>query len=404
MKKIRIFTLFLVTLFCTSAAQSTLPGSHNWQNESGSTYHLYPTFYLSDGFPGEPIAEGFSYTFKPYGDTEDIDAVKIHPSENGPFITLEVRNETLQSHFFKEINLLAIPNPTNLEIYHDRDKFYAVEHVSAPIYSNNEDEIVSVLSYSDGREYQSKCNRKTLLQKESVTLTFDQYAGYSAGILITARQSALIAFLNHEVYKHLVDTSIATHQVQKSIHELLGGIVVNARIDGKWNVIDTLWEQGALIPETHLIPVNIPGELDQIKLTMTRGLWRIDQVSLCEIIDRFIPKTIHPIKLSTAKGELRESLLNLNDPDHYIQFHPGSRFMVSFDLPNHTFWTTFLRTRGYYDDYAIREDLIVPNPKMINLLMESPELWLKSLARSYRSAQSEIELIIEKGQQQNQLF
>lgn len=67
-----------------------------------------PTFYVSDGDSLRLKAEGFSASIAPSLEATDVDAL-LHSSAAGEDFDVEMRNEALETHVVRHVDLLAVP-------------------------------------------------------------------------------------------------------------------------------------------------------------------------------------------------------------------------------------------------------------------------------------------------------
>jgi len=77
-----------------------------------------PTFYVSDVDTLRPRAEGFSASIAPSLEATDCDALGVVPLDTR-HVTIEMRNEALETHVVRSVNLLAVPKREGASVYKD---------------------------------------------------------------------------------------------------------------------------------------------------------------------------------------------------------------------------------------------------------------------------------------------
>jgi hypothetical protein len=180
-------------------------------------------------------------------------------------------------------------------------------------------------------------------------------------------------------------------KAQKSMYELLGGVEVSVLIDGDWKEIGTIEEQGPIVNDTHVLAVKDKGKFTKVKLSMTKGLWRIDQVAVCTLVGTAEPVRIQPDKLLNKGLSDQELLRTLNDPEVFLVNNPGTSYTLTYTLPEMENPAVFLRTQGYYTEWMRSEWLDEESPEMVQLIIHKPGEWLRQMAPRYKRVESEME-------------
>jgi hypothetical protein len=201
------------------------------------------------------------------------------------------------------------------------------------------------------------------------------YMGSKAGEILAAYERALPLIRN----------------AQKSIYDILGGVEVSVLINGRWRKVGTIEEQGPIASDTHILPVGYNHDFNKVKLTMTKGLWRIDQVSLCNILGEKEPFVIQPAKLLNKGIEDYGLLKTLIDPESMLVINPGTSYTLVFEIPEIENLSVFLKSQGYYTEWMRDEWLEEENPEMIQLIIKKPYEWLKLMSPKYKLIESEME-------------
>jgi hypothetical protein len=351
-----------------------------------------PTFYALEGDSLKLQAEGFSSSITKSLEDVDIDYLDIEPTDS--IFSLVMKNEAYETHYIKSVHLLAFPLKENESIMQSDNGFYRISDFSS-ISNPQKDERIEKLRYRDGIEYFSESDPNDLSKKEVLTLNIDPQASGSMGVIITERQSLMTTFLFYQSIAYMgsgagsllasYEKEVAKgHKVPVSVIDMLGGIEVEARIDGIWHRIGEVNESGPIASDRHLLPIEIDGTVDQIRLTMVKGLWRIDEVSLVKIIDQAEPVVVPPFEFIHMGSNKLNLLTSLNDTSSYHVNFPGASDTLNFNLKEHRNVQLFLMSEGYYLEW-IREDwLAEEDPRMVKMLFLTPGKWLKEMAPKYK--------------------
>ena len=125
---------------------------------------------------------------------------------------------------------------------------------------------------------------------------------------------------------------------------------------------------------------------------MTKGLWKIDQVVLCNIKRANIePAIISPVKL-LSQGIENDSLLNrLLDPSEMLINSPGNSQTLTFILGENKKSQIFLKSQGYYTEWMREEWLKEEDQDMARLVLQRPRKWLRVMAPKYKRIESQME-------------
>ena len=368
-----------------------------------SCFGSCPTYYLHQDDSLIIQAEGFSSSITKSMEAIDVDHLTGYKQTSDNTLKLELRNEALETHYIRKSEILAVSKPNNSNIYFGEGQFYSTSQLSSPIKVNDSDEtLLELLSKQDRVEYWSKSDSTDLTSKESLVLEFDSFNGLEAGIVITQRQSLMTTFLFYQSLAYMgtrlgeimvayEKASPLVRNAQKSMYEILGGVEVSIMIKSKWKKVGFINEQGPITTDTHLIPVNYPGTFRKVKLTMTKGLWRIDQVALTDILDVHEPLVIQPSRLLNGDKDEKELLETLIDPDNMLVNNPGTSYTLVYELPEVSGLALFLRSQGYYTEWMRSQWLKEENQSMVNMIIKRPKKWLVTMSPKYKQAETEMD-------------
>ncbi|MBD8490032.1 hypothetical protein IFO69_14845 [Echinicola sp. CAU 1574] len=351
-----------------------------------------PTFYSVENDSLKIQAEGFSSSIAKSLESIDCDYLDIDPTDS--IISLVVKNEAYETHYIRNIDILAFPVMGKEKVMQTSSGFYKVSDILR-ILNPDHSEWIQKLIDLDGSEYFSESDPDDLSKKETMTLNISPQSAESLGVVITNRQSLLTTFLFYQSIAYMgsgAGSLLATyekevsrgHRVPVSIMDMLGGIEVEARINGKWHRLGEVNESGPIVSDTHLLPIEVSGTVDQIRLTMVKGLWRIDEVGIVNIIESVDPLILTPMELIHNGSNDLQLLAKLKDRSSYLVNLPGATDTLKFRMPNNKNVELFLRSEGYYVEWMREDWLREEDPDMVRMMFLSPRKWLKEMASKYK--------------------
>lgn len=363
-----------------------------------------PTFYIKNSSGYHLRAEGFSSSISPSLEATDLDALFIE-SEPGAKFSIEMKNEALETHVIRSVNLLAVPKSTDSRVFKDsQNNFWESGcqlHPNSAI--ADEGNIVSLISYADGIERFSKTDSNYLGTKEIIDLEFEALPQQDCGIVLGTRQSLLSTYLLYQTFAYMgKDVGYWFSQIEKGklknrvnpIENILGGIeVMKKDSEGSWKTIEVIDEQGPLAADFHFIPLkNFGGGKDKIRLCMTKGNWRIDYIALA-----VNTKPVDALRI-TPSVVMKDSLIDvearsiLSDSIRSITTLPGDKYTLEFNLPkNSKSYELFLESRGYYLEWIRKEWMAEENPFYLSQMFLKPEEALHRLAPEFKKVEGTME-------------
>ena len=310
-----------------------------------------PTFYASDGDQWSLQAEGFSASIAPALEKSDLDSLyRVHPTSRR--FSLRMTNEALETHVVRSVSLLAAPRERGARVFATADReFWSASHVVSPSKCRAaEGDCREALLAFDGVERFSKTDGHDLSRHEIVDLQFDPPEGDAPyGVVIAARQTMLTTFLFYQTLAYLgsrATAALASDGIASRANgfdQLLGGIDILVDDSGRWRKIATSNENGPLAADVHLLRLP-PGAArsGRIRLSLARGLWRLDYVALARLDHRVEPVRLLPVEVrhgNDVAGSTAEPITTM----------PGDVYEFAFELPaapeDHEL---FLDSRGYY--------------------------------------------------------
>jgi hypothetical protein len=362
-----------------------------------------PTYYLKTENREILQAEGFSSSITKSMESEDIDFLPDFEYDGQAEVTIALKNEAYETHYIRKSELLILPKPEHGGVYYGDHRFFAASGLTLPVGAKpSTDSIVKLLTYNDGKEYFTTADSIDLNTKESLVIDFGRFKADSSGIVVTKRQSLMTTFLFYQSMAYMGSKAgdlMALYERSnpmlrsgyRSMVDHLGGIEISVLINNRWKPIGSINEQGPIAKDTHLLPIKYKGTGSKVKITMTKGLWRIDQIALCKIDRELTPVVVPPCQALNNGHEDPALLASLVDGEKMVVNQPGSIYTLTYSLPQVPNPVVFIRTQGYYTEWMRSEWLREEDPLMTHLLLNSPNKYLKIMAPRYKMVESEME-------------
>lgn len=379
-----------------------------------SCFGSCPTFYLGED-DDRPVAEGFSASFARVLEATDVDRLPSR-SVGGERLSLVMRNEAPETHSLRTVRLRAVSAPGGTEVGLTPDgRYHPITSRHEPLAcasSSTEGSCQEAVRASDDREYWVPTDSADLATPETVELTFDIPSGSDAkafGISIRARQSLVSTFLFYQSIAYLGDNAgtwlaglergdESLMQRSLGLARALGGIEVEVEIGGSWYEAGTFDEAGPIAADSWLLPlpstVDVSGGPVRVRLTMSQGLWRLDQVSLVEIGDEQPSVPIDPVAVENLAGSVpgELALARLIDPARRLTTQRGDAYRIHFEIPEHLGEVAlFLESRGYYYEWMRPEWQGEADAAMAALIFSDPGEALVRMAPLFKAREAGME-------------
>ncbi|MEI7980676.1 MAG: hypothetical protein WCI71_03425 [Bacteroidota bacterium] len=365
-----------------------------------------PTFYAWNGTKMKLMAEGFSSSIARVFEKTDIDM--LHSTViTGREYKLQLTNEALETHAIKFADLLVIPRKADERIFATPSgTFYSTHQIILPssCIAPEGDCLEKVLTMDQSERF-STADPSDLTQKETVEITFNHVPPGKSGLIVGSRQTLLTTFLFYQGMAHAgskmpyylaqVESGNETMQHHMTrIWDLLGGIeILVQNKKGKWEKAGELLEMGPIAADLQLVTLpEITGDEVNVKLRMTKGLWRIDQIALINIDQEVQPTRIKPARVMKDSVADDAARILLADTTQYLVTFPGDRYDLFYELPEgNKDYELFLYSRGYYLEW-MRENWIAEesNSKMA-LMFAFPKYYLKMMAPEFKKIEPVME-------------
>ena len=365
-----------------------------------------PTFYAWDGDKFALQAEGFSASVLPALEATDIDAL-YHARPPTREFEVRMKNEALETHVVRSVDLLAAPRPEHGRVFHTvGGEFWQARNLLAPTTARApEGDCLAALRDLDGNERFSRADSVNLARREFLDLTFPAPECEHAGIVIGTRQTLLTTFL---LYQELAWMGGSAGNILSAlnrsnpraranrIRQALGGIEVLIRDRaGRWTRAGEITETGPLATDVFVVPIAFPrADSVHVRLRMTRGHWRLDYVALAELTERVAPLRLRPD--AVLRGDLRddEARAQLLDPERVLTTIRGDEYRLLYRLPeDFERYELFLEARGYYLEWMRTEWLAEEDPSRAIGMFLNPARALRELAPKFARGETEREAV-----------
>ncbi|MCA9726981.1 MAG: hypothetical protein KC729_04805 [Candidatus Eisenbacteria bacterium] len=380
-----------------------------------------PTFYLEGD--DVPRAEGFSSSIAPSLERTDVDDLGEHRITGGRLL-LTMRNEALETHVVRHVDLLAFPAAergaeilagTDGRYYRAADatppgdcsgRDWASESVAPPSVQEAELAWCRALAAKDGDWRSVPADSVDLTTKEDFFVTFDAAPAGSLGLVVSARQSLLTTYVFYQTLTWMgtqAGTWLAALERGDTIREsplgtILGRIeIAVSDTRGGWIPVGTCGETGPLATDTWCLPLSPPPGVvwdpTHFRLRSTRGLYRLDRVALARIEDAGSPIRLQPTQVWSETGADPDALAELLDPLDALVTVAGTSHTLEFDVPPElgSRCSLFLESRGYYLEWMRREWEEGEDPQKLLQLLWQPRAALRAMTADYKRNEAGME-------------
>jgi hypothetical protein len=362
-----------------------------------------PTFYVSYGNSLRLQAEGFTSSISPALEADDIDALyHARPSNNE--LTVEVKNEALETHVIRYVDVLAIPRKQNSRVFGTPDgRFFESDRILPPVSARApEGDVLPWVLAADGKERFSLADEEYLGRREDVEFEFLVHPGKTYGLVIGRRQTLLPTFLFYQVLAYMGNEAgyWLARGTRREFDDIIKKFNVNfidvsVYRDGQWETVGAVEVEGPLAVDFSLIELGrVESDRLRVRLRMTQGAVRLDYVALAEISKSVDPIVIHPYAVLQGKKEDSEALISLLGREKPLVMLPGDAYTLKYKLPRtstNSEFELFIKTRGYYLEWIRKEWLQEENPLLVAEFIVAPERMLKRLAPKFKTLEPQME-------------
>ncbi len=366
-----------------------------------------PTFYAQTDSGEALVAEGFSASILPVLEATDIDAlVSVHPKNR--VLPLRMTNEALETHSIRSADIIAVRRKHGGTVYISQDEqFYEARSV-VPLSSalGSEGDCTELLRSFDSRERFSAADSFDLAGKETIELTFPSASFAHAGLILGFRHTLLSTYLFYQTLAYMgtsAGTLLAKIQSKpeeflehwQGPSELLGGIEVQIpEQNGGWRTVQVVKETGPIARNMTIVPLLEGAPATKIRLRMTKGMWRIDQTAMAEIVPVNDAVQIGPRAVYRDGKPDSTAFTQLTDPLQLLNTYPGDEYTIEYLLPeDFSERDLFLKSRGYYIEWMRDVWMKDENLARIAQLVSSPKQFLRTEAPRFKQAEQSMEQI-----------
>jgi hypothetical protein len=364
-----------------------------------------PTFYVTDGSSDVLQAEGFSASVAPALEATDLDALyRARPRSRR--LDIRMTNEALETHVVRRVHLLAVRRSAAGRVFATQSGqfWHASSLVAAASCGAAEGDCLIPIRDADNLERFSTTDSTDLATRETIDLVFPRRSG-ALGLVIASRQTLLTTYVLYQALAYLgpsagaflasLATSADARYHAGSLGRLLGGIDVQL-LDaaGAWRTVGSLAETGPLATDVKVVPLPTIVDDDslRVRLSLTRGLWRIDQIALASLDSAHAPVRLKPVAVRRDGREDPAALAALRDSTEPLVTLPGDAYAISFELPaDFKEHELFLESRGYYIEWMREEWMREANPMRAAMLVTDPAASLRLLAPEFKRLEPRME-------------
>lgn len=364
-----------------------------------------PTFHASDGARDLLVAEGFSASVAPALEATDLDALDRVVSRDGRLV-LTVTNEALETHVVRGADLLVAARPAGGRVLADAEgRLWRTGAPRAPDSAAGEEgDCRAALAARDAAERTSLSDPADLAARETIELRFAEPPAGRRGLVLVARQSLLSTWVFYQALAWMgrsAGTWLAsfdregagTRERVSGPARALGGIEVQVRGDGGWRTVGEFLETGPLASDTRLValPEGGEGPLD-VRLRLTRGLWRVDQAALVAVEGEAEAARVAPGRVLRRGRPDAAALASLRGGPEPLVTMPGDTLALEYELPLAAGEVElFLQSRGYYLEWMRDAWLAEEDPASLAGLFLDPHGSLRRMAPAFKRVEPGME-------------
>jgi hypothetical protein len=201
----------------------------------------------------------------------------------------------------------------------------------------------------------------------------------------------MLVYMGRRAGEHLAYFERFGKEPFGGVERLLGNVEVAAQVGDAWQNVGAYAEVGPIAREAQLVLLP-EGAGNDVRLTMTRGNFRLEQLALVELGDDVVPTAVPPsavLRDGRADDVAKAALL---DPDRYLVTLPKDAYTLRFELPG-TEGELFLESRGYYTEWMRTEWLREEDAVEATRILLRPDDALRVLAPRYKAMESDMDRV-----------
>ena len=337
-----------------------------------------PTVYGLDAGDAVLEAELFSYSIAPTFESRDIDRLGARPDSNG-LLSLELRNEMLETHYIDHIELLEVTHLPSERAYPDeKGRPLIVDGMIAPsaALDNESRDVLASVNMADGVAWEASKERLATVTENDridyIDVEFDVPPGSGdPALVLKMRNSLLNTVLLYDVM--LADQGFgALDWLGKDVNRIDNrirtglwyrnnmGLEVSVWQNGRLRKVARIGDQGpiAWAERAVRLPASTDGRM-KVRLSFTTDNWRIDQVALALDARQARAKSVPVERAENPQGERADipAFLARAD-DEYLVTRPQDSVRLEFNVgqrPEGEGQSYFLASEGYYMEWMRSE-------------------------------------------------
>jgi hypothetical protein len=251
----------------------------------------------------------------------------------------------------------------------------------------------------------SGADSTNLAERETIELEFGRVPEGDRGLVIASRQTLLSTYLFYQSLAYMGQSAgqwiAALETGGDSVRHRSGGIarelgkieVLALDPDGAWRLAGTAGETGPLAADVTLVrlPEEQAGPI-RLRLSLTKGLWRLDYVALAVLSGQARPLRVAPDRVLRNGREDPAALSCLKDSTEPLVTFPGDQYTLVYILPERTQdLEVFLEARGYYLEWMREEWVKEESAARAFRMIADPAAALRELAPEFKNLESRME-------------
>jgi hypothetical protein len=298
------------------------------------------------------VMEAFSYSIAPLFESRDVAAIPVAPDPDG-HIWLEIRNEALETHYVRHMELLEVPLEAGERVLPDpTGRPLALGNSLAPRSAVDRDgrQIADLVGASNGRPFRSSPSRLAVATiddfEDHLVLDFEVPVGVSeAALELELRNTLLNTVLFYDVILAASGAS-ALDWIGRDLDQIgnavaMGrwyadrmGMRVHVNTAVGWVEAAQLSDSGPIAWKEVAVPIPVHGPGVQVRLSFPTDSWFIERVVLATTV-RTPPVRVHALATAERRDGVPDPAivrrLSVSDTLHHVTF-PGEAYRVAFQV------------------------------------------------------------------------
>jgi hypothetical protein len=353
---------FLVTATAVIAVYAVLGQGSEYEDKGGNVRITSPSYggggscpyvYSFDGQQYQLDAEPFAGSICKSLERSTVEILdNLQPTDD--FLNIAFCNQALESHYINSFDLVAVDHPVGSKIMAGADGgLHALQDPVPALWSRSRSsgEITGLLDHTDGQFWESDLSSvdvavdSTLV--DEIVCGFSRPPGSDAGKLVLHLSNTSLTEYAFDKLLYLCGPatlswyhSIATEPDQRNL--LLawmlreGCLKVSVRTADRWQPVSLIPHVGGAVSVNRVVDLDlagVSGEILEIKLQGTAGLWRLDEVSMdwsVQEVGRTIPLSLVSLQNENAPLSTHEVLKN---DDQYLALYPDDWVTARYASP-----------------------------------------------------------------------